>query len=1560
MGSVDMLTPSLPTFVLSSTYDPPSSRTWSRTRSFSAPPTIENGIPPTTASIYNTTLPPTSVNVNRPHLSFPPYTASRQLINLLNTPNNNVNDPRMFSSLVNPFHPLHPTDHPRPSVSVPVRGPSDPYGPSHPALGTPILIPLPVPPFDPYGTLTNSGQVSEQAPGVLEELKAVQGTPSTRHKVLPWVEMTQGQEFEDTPGLFGPYDSQPPTRPGTRDPTLVDSTIPHPPARSNHPFAYTPINTVPFSVLGPPNNGNGIIDATAALAEQDRMRNRESEVLSRGAGMRVSSQPQAPLVGVVEGELTPGKTGSAVSAGMGTFGREPSVEPVPIPAGIPWGGQVKGSPTKTASSPRKPVPSQTPRTPGPAPTQPLPPPPKTPSAPARPRTTGPQVDTQSQAGPHVHHPHPEHPFDVGEAARKQAEAMQAARAEALAQLEAATRTSPQAPDTRQTAIGQLVPEGLGTGQKGPRQTYETSTSGPSFGHLLHQDGRPITGRFSAQPEPPNPASRGSVGIGGAGAFFRIPFGVPLGLGVPRPLMVMRSDTGLGMGLGLTPQGVQQEARHIGEVVDKVELDRKSRSAFVESIADEEEPVNPNARSPSVPPKTTERAIQKAPTQADEIAFDPARASSQILLTRPPSGVIPEGSNQPLNMPHSRAPTTGAPLPHISEVPTYQPAPPTGTVKSVRLPSGANTIIPAPTVASTIHAPQPDSASLLQGGGSVINGNYSPYAPSVAPTTTSNVHRLVAESKFHDETLCQLLDAARLNLIGDEAKKALNRAARARVIELKDMRVRGEMPPEPVIPDVNERDKKSKSKRSKSRDSHTHRKVSGRTERNVSGRKAENDSPPQWAQEIMNRLGAFESRFSELEKNDPTIRGEITPAQMQDPLGDLVRHLILHDLSGSPGEPMMTIPSYLMDQPRASIHTIQPTAPPTVGSRGRQSEHQVQQSIQGTIPQPGVSQNGTVHQQSLHQSQTQTQTQSPHTIPVTHVPTTPGTHKQSTTPGTNPQISGRGMTLNADPSGELLTWGSDVEFPEPGESVPPPRPKTGMAPPSIFIQAPTDSNMGKSMGVSVTPSARGTALPAQEIQTTPGGVDQDVDSDHQTHKTHQTQQTQKTHHTALPDPLQRDLPPVPSESIRSHRSSPAQMSNEGYPPLPPSTAHEQGQSMKDSSKAFSGKTVGGQGWQANTPSMTKTVPIQQSQIGKTASVARTVPPGMMYIPGLAPLGEVLGQTHPGVDPMGGMSTVPQQVTDMENGINQQQQSNIPRDSHDYSSPTFHTAPQPGETQQQQEKDMIHIYDPEQLQQAPSSGGGGGVIPPWDLITQRLYSWALVWEDESFVRALENVSLGKQVEEFPLTVFTMMTFKRLLRHNLSSTPPKNCDKLFVPPAMADAINNAVHGKHFTLAQQILEELWYPFGFNDPPRIIIALSKHRQEPDHWTAHRFDLTNGHLTSYVVRTPLAGQAAMHDGRPFMWWHAIRLAWPQYDIPPPENMRQRTEVFDRPVEVKGDNSLLASNIARNLLLGYRPERQTDLNKMRELVWTEVKRLLQKKRTGRLALDMDSSEHVYEL
>ena len=123
-------------------------------------------------------------------------------------------------------------------------------------------------------------------------------------------------------------------------------------------------------------------------------------------------------------------------------------------------------------------------------------------------------------------------------------------------------------------------------------------------------------------------------------------------------------------------------------------------------------------------------------------------------------------------------------------------------------------------------------------------------------------------------------------------------------------------------------------------------------------------------------------------------------------------------------------------------------------------------------------------------------------------------------------------------------------------------------------------------------------------------------------------------------------------------------------------------------------------------------------------------------------------------------------------------------------------------------------------------------PWDVVTQRLFSWALIWPPEDFVRSLENTALGKQVDEFALTIYMMTIFKRCaarvtlvtgsgrtnvpwhvflrnLRHRMCSVPPLPCDKLvramvisgqanslhvrsfqFVPPNLADSINRAVH--------------------------------------------------------------------------------------------------------------------------------------------------------------------------
>lgn len=55
-----------------------------------------------------------------------------------------------------------------------------------------------------------------------------------------------------------------------------------------------------------------------------------------------------------------------------------------------------------------------------------------------------------------------------------------------------------------------------------------------------------------------------------------------------------------------------------------------------------------------------------------------------------------------------------------------------------------------------------------------------------------------------------------------------------------------------------------------------------------------------------------------------------------------------------------------------------------------------------------------------------------------------------------------------------------------------------------------------------------------------------------------------------------------------------------------------------------------------------------------------------------------------------------------------------------------------------------------------------------------------------------------------------------------------------------------------------------------------------------------------------------------MWWHAIRAAWPEYQIPEPERFKQRVEWVITSWEDKNDNSLKALNYARNLLLCVQP------------------------------------------
>jgi len=140
------------------------------------------------------------------------------------------------------------------------------------------------------------------------------------------------------------------------------------------------------------------------------------------------------------------------------------------------------------------------------------------------------------------------------------------------------------------------------------------------------------------------------------------------------------------------------------------------------------------------------------------------------------------------------------------------------------------------------------------------------------------------------------------------------------------------------------------------------------------------------------------------------------------------------------------------------------------------------------------------------------------------------------------------------------------------------------------------------------------------------------------------------------------------------------------------------------------------------------------------------------------------------------------------------------------------------------------------------------PPWLKVYQRLLNWAIVWPFSEFDGALQSCQRGEQVDEVALSIWTTQVYKRYVRAQLTQYPPRPIDKMFVPPNLTDAINNAVYNGRHADAAGMLRDLWYPFGFSGSPRIILALGRHRREDNHWVAHRcahlcmtWNITNGH-----------------------------------------------------------------------------------------------------------------------
>lgn len=71
--------------------------------------------------------------------------------------------------------------------------------------------------------------------------------------------------------------------------------------------------------------------------------------------------------------------------------------------------------------------------------------------------------------------------------------------------------------------------------------------------------------------------------------------------------------------------------------------------------------------------------------------------------------------------------------------------------------------------------------------------------------------------------------------------------------------------------------------------------------------------------------------------------------------------------------------------------------------------------------------------------------------------------------------------------------------------------------------------------------------------------------------------------------------------------------------------------------------------------------------------------------------------------------------------------------------------------------------------------------------------------------------------------------------------------------------------------------------------------------------------------------------------------------PNPDHLMQKMVRLHRPMQHQLNNSVAAAGIWRNLLMGSRAERPVDLERLRDLINTEVKNLRQRKEQGKLTV-----------
>ncbi|KAF5346981.1 hypothetical protein D9758_010102 [Tetrapyrgos nigripes] len=228
-----------------------------------------------------------------------------------------------------------------------------------------------------------------------------------------------------------------------------------------------------------------------------------------------------------------------------------------------------------------------------------------------------------------------------------------------------------------------------------------------------------------------------------------------------------------------------------------------------------------------------------------------------------------------------------------------------------------------------------------------------------------------------------------------------------------------------------------------------------------------------------------------------------------------------------------------------------------------------------------------------------------------------------------------------------------------------------------------------------------------------------------------------------------------------------------------------------------------------------------------------------------------------------------------------------------------------------------------------------LPPWQKMHENLLNWVTKFSISELDKAVKSTTRGHPVNEYALSIWSSQTYNRYIYSRMTDSPEGLVDCRTIGSTTAQYISALVSkGEHEDASRQ-LRMFWDNWGLQDAPRLLTVSAKHgRPDESHWVVHRFSLPDGALTTYHFHSELH---ACPDCRPVSWWPAIRLAWPDAAICANPSMPTLIHLH-QPMELGVDDSVAATGIRNNILMGLPAEHSVDLKCLRDLIGTEVKSL----------------------